>query len=187
MMGTENAVRAAKKNPDWVHCVQQAYTNKQMKVIEMMADETALDLIEIGGETGPGAACDSSIYEQFCMPYDRQQVEALHKIGYTVVYSSDISCLHAIANNGTDGIETTAATSSDDVCDLQNSRLFLIGGFDQCRGFENGTPESVRQMVLDLHNQFPDGGYICAPCNSFFSGDPANIQAFADALRECTY
>ena len=30
-------------------------------------------------------------------------------------------------------------------------------------------------------------GYICCPSDHFFHGDPANVQAFADACKECRY
>jgi len=30
-------------------------------------------------------------------------------------------------------------------------------------------------------------GYICAPSDHFFHGDPANLQAFADTAKECLY
>ena len=66
-------------------------------------------------------------------------------------------------------------------------RLFFIGGFDQKEGFELGTPERARELVLECHASCPDGGYICSPSDHFFHGDPANVQAFADAARECTY
>lgn len=196
MMGTENAVCSAVERPDWVRHVEQVYVNKQIAIIEMMAGETVPDLIEIGGETNSSTACDTGLYEQFCLPYDRQQVGALHEAGFTVVCSTctaAMNCLEKISASGTDGLETTMVTDADNRFDLArirtqtNNQLFVVGGFDQCEGFENGNPEAVRQMVLNLHSQCPDGGYICAPCDVFFSGDPDNIRAFADALRECMY
>jgi len=95
--------------------------------------------------------------------------------------------------NGSDGLETMTPPSMGADCDLAEAnrrvgdRLFFVGGFDQNQGFENGTPESVREQVFRLHACCPDGGYICSPSDHFFTGDPANIQAFADALKECVY
>ena len=66
-------------------------------------------------------------------------------------------------------------------------KLAFIGGFDQNAGFERGNPERVREMVGELFEACPGGGYICAPSDHFFFGDPENIQAFADAARECRY
>ena len=78
-------------------------------------------------------------------------------------------------------------------CDLAEAtrrvgdRLAFIGGFDQNKGFEHGSPETVRQMVRKLFESCPNGGYICSPSDHFFFGDPENLQAFVDACRECTY
>jgi len=78
-------------------------------------------------------------------------------------------------------------------CDLAEAQsrvgdaLCFIGGFDQNAGFEQGTPAEVRAQVEQLHSCCPNGGYICSPSDHFFFGDPANIQAFADAARACRY
>jgi hypothetical protein len=79
-------------------------------------------------------------------------------------------------------------------CDLAEAsrrvgdKLFFIGGFDQNAGFENGSPESARQLVIDCFAATKDhAGYIIAPSDHFFHGDAANLQAFADAAKECVY
>jgi hypothetical protein len=43
-------------------------------------------------------------------------------------------------------------------------------------------------MVFDCFEATRDhAGYIIAPSDHFFYGDPANLHAFAQACRECTY
>jgi hypothetical protein len=101
--------------------------------------------------------------------------------------------LDMVVESGADGLETMTPPSMGGDCDLAEanrrvgSDLFFIGGFDQNAGFERGTPESVRQQVLGLHAACPDGGYIVCPSDHFFFGDPANLQAFADAAKGCVY
>jgi len=70
--------------------------------------------------------------------------------------------------------------------ELAGGKLFFIGGFDQNKGFEKGTPKVVHEMVHELCACRPNGGYICSPSDHFFSGAPANLQAFSDAVKECT-
>ena len=78
-------------------------------------------------------------------------------------------------------------------CDLAaakrqvGDKLFFIGGFDQNAGFEKGTPQSAVEQVRKLHAACQNGGHICSPSDHFFFGDPANLQAFADAAKECRY
>jgi hypothetical protein len=101
--------------------------------------------------------------------------------------------LEMVVENGADGLETMTPPSMGGDCDLAEANrrvgddLFFIGGFDQNAGFEQGTPAGVRQQVFALHAACPDGGYICSPSDHFFFGDPENLQAFADAAKECTY
>jgi len=196
MVGTQEAIMFAVDEPEWVHHVEQAIVAKQLKVVEMMAGEVPLDLIELGGGAGSNTVISPKLHEEFCLPYDRQQVDALHAARYKVVYhlcGGLMKMLDLVAANGSDGLETMTPPSMGADCDLAlaeklvGDRLFFVGGFDQNRGFEHGTPEIVREMVHELHAACPNGGYICCPSDHFFHGDPENLQAFADALRECVY
>jgi hypothetical protein len=46
----------------------------------------------------------------------------------------------------------------------------------------------VRKQVFELFEATKDhAGYIIAPPVHFFFGDPANLQAFSDAVKECEY
>ncbi len=197
MAGTQEAILFAIDDPEWVHHVLERYTQKTVRCIEMMGEAKApLDLVEIGGGAGSNTVISPAMHREFCLPYDRRQVDALHAAGYKVVYhlcGGLMQMLDLVVEKGSDGLETMTPPSMGADCDLAEAnrrvgdRLFFVGGFDQNQGFENGTPESVREQVFRLHTCCPDGGYICSPSDHFFTGDPANIQAFADALKECVY
>ncbi|MGQ9454940.1 MAG: uroporphyrinogen decarboxylase family protein [Armatimonadota bacterium] len=196
LVDTQPAIMYAMDNPDWVRYVEERLLAKQLRVIEMMAGEVPYDLVEIGGGAGSNTVISPKMHEEFCLPYDRRQVEALHEAGYKVVYhlcGGLMKMLDYVVANGSDGLETMTPPSMGGDCDLAEcnrrvgDKLFFVGGFDQNHGFEHGTPETVRQMVFELHAACPDGGYICSPSDHFFHGDPRNIQAFADALKECVY
>lgn len=196
MVGTQEAIMFAMDDPEWVHHVEQRIVDKQLRYIEMMAGEVPLDLIELGGGAGSNTVISPKLHAEFCVPYDRQQVDALHASGYKVVYhlcGGLMQMLDNVITNGSDGLETMTPPSMGGDCDLAEcssrvgDKLFFVGGFDQNTGFEHGSPEIVRKMVHELHACCPEGGYICCPSDHFFHGDPANIQAFADALKDCTY
>jgi hypothetical protein len=196
MVGTQEAIMFAIDKPGWVHHVEERMIAKQLRVIEMMAGEVPLDLIEIGGGAGSNTVISPKLHEEFCVPYDRRQVDALHEAGFKVVYhlcGGVTKMLDNVVANGSDGLETMTPPSMGGDCDLAEcsrlvgEKLFFVGGFDQNRGFEHGDPATVRKMVHELHAACPDGGYICSPSDHFFHGDPANLQAFADALEECVY
>ena len=101
--------------------------------------------------------------------------------------------LDIVVENGADGLETMTPPGMGGDCDLAEAsgrvgdRLFFIGGFDQNKGFEQGTPKIAAEMVRNLHEACPDGGYICCPSDHFFFGSPDNIRAFVDTARQCKY
>lgn len=196
MVGTEEAIMFAMDDPEWVHHVEQRIVDKQLAYIEMMAGEVPLDLIELGGGAGSNTVISPRLHEEFCLPYDRMQVDALHAAGFRVVYhlcGGLMRMLDLVVANGSDGLETMTPPSMGGDCDLAEctervgDKLFFVGGFDQNMGFEHGSPAVVRKMVHELHAACPNGGYICSPSDHFFHGDPANLQAFADAVKECIY
>jgi len=152
--------------------------------------------VETGGGAGSSTVISPQLHERFCLPYDRRQIEALHAGGARVVYhlcGGIMPMLDLVVKNGADAFETMTPPAMGGDCDLAEAerrvgdRLAFVGGFDQNSGFEKGSPEVVKRMVRELFEACPDGGYICAPSDHFFFGDPANIQAFADAARECKY
>jgi hypothetical protein len=196
MMNTQDAIMMAMDEPEWVHYALKSIVDKQLTYIEKMKRETPLDLIELGGGAGSNTVISPKLHAEFCVPYDKQLIDALHAQDYKIVYHLCGGLMHMLDNilaNGADGLETMTPPSMGGDADLSKAnelvgdKLFFVGGFDQNQGFEKGTPDTVRKMVHELHAACPDGGYICCPSDHFFFGDPANLQAFSDALKECTY
>jgi uroporphyrinogen-III decarboxylase len=154
-------------------------------------------MVEVGGGAGSSTVISPAMFEEFCLPYDIQQNRLLHEAGLKIVYhlcGGVMPMLDLVVRTGADGLETMTPSSMGGDCNLSEAsrrvgdKLFFIGGFDQNAGFERGTPERARQLVHECFEATRDhAGYIVAPSDHFFHGDPANLQAFADACRECTY
>ncbi|MFQ3549031.1 MAG: uroporphyrinogen decarboxylase family protein [Armatimonadota bacterium] len=196
LIGTENAIMTAMDEPDWMNYALQSMVDNQLKTIEMMENEVPFDLVELGGGGGSNTVISPAMHEEFCLPYDKQHVDALHSIGIKTVYhlcGGVMKVLDLVVQNGTDGLETMTPPGMGGDCILEEAskqvgdKLFFIGGFDQNEGFERGNPQKIREMVFKLHAACPDGGYICCPSDHFFFGETENIQAFVDACKECTY
>lgn len=195
MFGIEEAIFACIDEPEWMHSVLGRLLRRKLDVIEL-AGPQRLDLVECGGGGGSSTVISPALHQEFCLPYDQQQIAALHRQGALVVYhlcGGLMPLLEMLAENGADALETMTPPDMGGDCDLKEAtrrvgdRLAFIGGFDQGQGFERGNPETVRRMVRDLFNACPDGGFILSPSDHFFFGAPENIQTFVDACRECTY
>ncbi len=196
LVGTEDAIFMALDKPAFVHHALDNILIKTLKVTAMW-EGTAADMVETDGGAGSNTVISPAMFEEFCLPYDQKQNEAFHRIGLKVVChlcGGVMHMLELVAATGADGIETMTPPSLGGDCDLAQAsrqvgdKLFFIGGFDQNQGFERGTPEKARELVLECFEATKDNaGYICAASDHFFHGDPANIQAFADACRECVY
>lgn len=195
MIGTQEIIMSAIDEPDWLHYVLDTLLQKKLQVIEI-GGKIELDLIETGGGAGSSTVVSPSMHQEFCLPYDKIQHEALHSQGAKIVYhlcGGIMPLLDIVVENGADGLETMTPFIMGGDCIMTEcterigDRMFFIGGFDQNAGFERGTPELVRQMVFDLHKDCPDGGYIICPSDHFFYGEPVNLQAFSDAAKECVY
>jgi uroporphyrinogen decarboxylase len=167
--------------------------DKKLEVLAR-AGKIEFDLVETGGGAGSSTVIGPAFHKRFCLPYDRIQHDALHQAGARIVYhlcGGVMPLLEMVAENGADGLETMTPPSMGGDCDLAEARrhvgdkLFFIGGFDQNKGFENGSPQLVREMVFSLFRACPEGGYICSPSDHFFFGNPENIRAFANAAKGC--
>lgn len=196
LFGTEPAIMLAMDNPELLHVMLEAILRRTLRATELWKG-TPADMVETGGGAGSNTVISPAMFREFCLPYDRRQNELFHAAGVKVVYhlcGGLMKMLDLVVESGADGLETMTPPSMGGDCDLREAsrrvgdKLFFIGGFDQNAGFEKGTPENARRQVFDCFAATRDhAGYIIAPSDHFFFGDPANLKAFADACRECVY
>ena len=196
LVGTQEAIMMAMDTPDFLHHALNRILQRTLRVTSMWKG-TPADMVETGGGAGSNTVISPAMFKEFCLPYDLQQHKALHEAGVKIVYhlcGGLMQMLDLVTQNGADGLETMTPPSMGGDCDLKEAsrrvgaKLFFIGGFDQNAGLENGTPARARQLVHECFQATLDhAGYIIAPSDHFFHGDPANLQAFADAARECVY
>ena len=195
LIGPREAIYATYDDPDWVHSVLQHMLERKLEVIDL-GGQQQLDLVECGGGGGSSTVISPKMHREFCLPYDKIQIKALHERGTKVVYhlcGGLMPLLETVVENGADALETMTPPEMGGDCDLAEAtrrvgdKLAFVGGFDQNRGFEKGNPAVIKKMVHQLFEACPDGGYIISPSDHFFFGDPENIRAFAEAARECIY
>jgi uroporphyrinogen-III decarboxylase len=195
MMGTEPLIMASFDKPQWLEHALKSISDKKMRVIEL-AGKFELDLVETGGGAASSTVISPEMHRRFCLPYDIIQHQAMHEAGAKVVYhlcGGLMPLLATVVENGADALETMTPVEMGGDCDLVEAtrkvgdKLCFIGGFDQNKGFEKGNPDIVKEMVYELFESCPMGGYICSPSDHFFFGNPENIRIFAETCKECVY
>ncbi len=196
LFGTEPSIMLGMDEPGILHHILESIVRKTLRVTELW-EKTPADMVEVGGGAGSSTVISPDFYRVFGLPYDQRQNAAFHEVGIKVVNhfcGGLMPMLDLVVESGADGLETMTPPAMGGDCDLREAsrqvgdKLFFIGGFDQNAGIENGTPESTRQLVFDCFEATKDhAGYIICPSDHFFTGDPACLQAFADAARECEY
>ena len=196
LFGTEHSIMLGMDRPDYLHHILDSIVEKTLRALRMW-EGTKADMVEVGGGAGSSTVISPNFYREFGLPYDTQQNRVLQDVGVKVVNhfcGGLMPMLDLVVQSGADGLETMTPPSMGGDCDLAEAsrrvgdELFFIGGFDQNAGFEHGTPEDARRLVLECFEATKDhAGYICCPSDHFFHGNPANLMAFADACKECVY
>lgn len=182
--------------PDWVHELLRILLEKKLLFIESMKG-AKFDLVETGGGAASSTVISPKIHREFCLPYDRKLHDALHSLGFKVVYHTcggTKGIEEYIIENGADASETLAPVSIGgnqepwEFKEKIGNRLALIGGMDQHNVLTLGTPQEIRFMVFTLFEKVGrDGGYILSCADHFFDTPPENLRVYAEAARECVY
>ena len=196
LMDITDLIMACYDKPDWVHEFLGILLEKKLRYVESMAG-APFDLVETGGGAASSTVISPSLHEEFCLPYDNKLHEALHSLGFRITYHTcggTKGIEEFIVANGTDASETLSPVSmgsNQEPWEFKEKiagRLALIGGMDQFTVMTEGTPELIRSKVFELFEKVGDrGGYIMSLSDHFFDVPPEDLQAYAEAARECVY
>lgn len=119
-------------------------------------------MVETDGRAGSSSVISPTMFEEFCLPYDKMQNAAFREIGLKTVChlcGALMPLLEKVVESGADGLETMTPPTMGGDCNLKEAsrrvgdKLFFIGGFDQSAGFEKGNPKKVRELSLNALRQ----------------------------------
>ncbi len=200
LVGTQEAILYAMDEPERVHALLAEISRQRVTFVQDQMPGAKYDLIEHGGGAASSTVISPAMFEEFCVPYDRPVVAALHDGGFPVVYHTCggmVPLAELIPLNGCDASETLSPPGvGGDVRpetraplkEKLGSKVALIGGMDQFGILSNSSPAQIRAETHALFRDFgKDGGYICSACDHFFETPPENLKHFAAAAKECTY
>lgn len=200
MVGTQEAIFWAMDDPAFVHQFLDAITQRKLTYVEREMSGAKYDLIEHGGGAASSTVISPAMFDEFCVPYDRRIIAAVHAAGFPVVYHTCggmLAILDRIPSNGCDASETLSPPGvggdirGEDrarVKTVLGSQVALIGGIDQGSILTAGNPTTVAAEVHACFETYGRaGGYICSACDHFFHAPVENLRALAQAGRDCRY
>ncbi len=200
LVGTQEAIFWAMDEPEFVHWFLKQLTQRRLDYIHEEMPGAKFDLIEHGGGAASSTVISPAMFDEFCVPYDRQVITALHDIGLPVVYHTCggmMANLTHIPANGCDASETLSPPGMGGdihvkdrmtVKQVLGSKVALIGGVDQGRTLTEGTPEEVVAEVRGCFETFGvNGGYICSASDHFFHAPVENLKAMVRTAADCRY
>ncbi|MBU0638526.1 MAG: hypothetical protein KKB50_06650 [Planctomycetes bacterium] len=195
--GLEHLIRATFRDPDWVHCFLRALQRKKLQFISESLPGAKYDLIETGGGAGSSTCISPALFREFCLPYDRRQHDALHALGFPVVYHTCggmMPLLELIVENGCDASETLTPPGMGgdarpaEIKERIGQQVCLIGGLNQFQVLDCGSRAAIRQEVQRLFAELgPRGGYIMSPSDHFFDTPAQHLAWYAEFAQECRY
>lgn len=193
LMDLETLALTIYDDPSLVHEMAATYVAWCLEVAEQAVRTARVDAFSISDDWGGTQALLMSPkhLREFFIPPFRALVQGLKQLGKPVIMHNDgriwdvLDDLVATGINGFHPIERAAGGDLARVKQTYAGRLCPIGNVDNKYTMCTGTPEDVRQEVLEcLRIGKPGGGYILSTDHSIHDGMPyENIMAYLETAR----
>lgn len=186
--------------PDYVHETFEKGTDIAIENFKKYWDVFGSDIdvlficgTDFGTQRGP--FMDPKVFAEFYQPYYKKMNDWVHK--NTTWKTLKHSCggifpiLPGLIEGGFDAVNPVQCSAEGmDPQSLKDTYgkdiVFWGGGVDTQKILPFGTPEEVREQVLERLEIFSkDGGYVCNTIHNIQANTPvANIAAMVDAIKE---
>lgn len=194
--GMETALVKMLTDPEMFRAVIDRITKFYLDANEIFYSATKgkLDAILIGNDFGSqrGLMVSPDAIREFVLPGTRRFIEQAKSYGLKVIYHSCGSIYDVIPDLisvGVDVIHPIQALAKDmEPARLKRAfgdRVSFCGGVDAQQLLINGTPQQVKEKVMELKRIFPTGLIISPSHEAILPDvDPANIEALFEAVQE---
>lgn len=198
LMDVQELILECIDNPGWVHQLLEILLKKKLQFIDESLKGAKFDLIETGGGASSDTLISPNMHEEFCLSYDKKMHQALHDAGHITTYHTCggmMNILDLILQNETDASETLSPPGvggniedPSKVREKFSGKIAMIGGMNQFDVLGKGDKKIITDEVHRLFEGFgKDGGYIMSASDHFFDAPRENLEAYAEAAKECTY
>jgi uroporphyrinogen decarboxylase len=172
---------------DGIHRLLQYCNDCQFEFITAL-QEAGAHVVTTGDSIAGPSVCSPSIYEEYCLPYEKQMVDRCNRIG--IPYSIHIcgACEPILAQWLTAGAtlwEIDHKTDFMKAREATRGKVTLVGNLDTSAVMYSGTPDMVHDAAEKIIKASrPEGGLILSS-GCLLAGDTPveNMQALSDAAR----
>lgn len=181
-------------DPALVREMCDAYTRWALESARRAVDLGGIDAFSISDDWGGTRSLLMSpehLRKFFIGPF-RELVQGLKKLGKPVIMHNDgriWDVLDDLVDTGIDGFHPIERAAGGDLARVKNrylGRLCPIGNVDNKIAMSTGTPDAIRQEVLEcLRIGKPGGRYILSTDHSIHDGMPyENVMAYMETAIE---
>jgi uroporphyrinogen decarboxylase len=187
--GMETALIKMYTEPDMFKAVLDRITKFYLEANAVFYEATKgqLDAVLIGNDFGTQSSVlvEPALIEEMILPGTTLLVEQAHAFNLKVIHhscGSVFDLIPAIINTGTDVIHPIQALAKNmepwRLKENFGDQMSFCGGVDAQELLINGSPEMIRENIIELRNIFPTG-LIISPSHEAILPDinPANIDA----------
>lgn len=169
----------------------EAYACELMDVCVENAIAFAQAQIRAGAETiGIGDAVASLVspdtYESIIQPREKRLVDAIQAAGAYVklhICGNITHLLDGIAELGVDILDVDHMVDISLVREKVGPKVVLGGNIDPAQGVSRGTPESIRQTMLDTYKLASNPFMVNAGCEIPSGTPPENLKAMCEPIE----
>jgi hypothetical protein len=164
-------------DPELVHAILSAYTKRAIEYGQIMI-KAGVDAILINADYGinTGPWLSPKMFKQFVLPYLRQEVEAFHAMGASVIKHTDgntLPLLDMIVETGIDGLHGIQPSIGMNLTLLKSrygDKIVLFGA-EEAETLINGTPQdAIDEVERCIRAAASGGGYVLTTSNSVQAG-----------------
>ncbi len=192
----ENVYMDMYDEPERFHAASRKFTDI-LKVVTERACEmgiTALYLMEDLADRN-GLTISPPMIEEFVLPYAAELSEIAQKHNIPVMFHSDGNVgdlLDMLTNIGVQAVNPMQPhlNNASEFKKKHGDKLAVYGGLDNCYIIPDGTPEEVREHVLDVFNVIgkPDGALIFSTHDIPEYTPKENVEALISTIKnKCFY
>jgi MtaA/CmuA family methyltransferase len=147
--------------------------------------EAGADLLGVGD---PAASLvGPQIYREFVWPYEKKLVDGLHQAGAAVrlhICGNTTDILADMGRLGCEIVDIDSMVSLSEAREVMGPDQILAGGVDPVSVLQNGSPETVSEVVSQCHKDAGPRYIVAAGCEVPPDTPAANMRAMAGYAKD---